>query len=232
MMLDDPATFVDRGAAEFLDEPPALLAGWRAGRAALNEALAAVPDGHKIPWYGTAMSAVSMATARIMETWAHGLDIAEALDISRGADRPAAAHRPPRTSHLRPLLPGPRPGRPGRAGPAPADRARRFLVDVRPGRRGRPGDRVGPGLLPAGDAAAAPGRPRPGRRGFGGRPSGSTWPRRSPARRAPDASRRRWPRERGRVRRPADRQRLGLLRRPVQRVAGDDRGRPARRADR
>ena len=137
--LADPATFVDRGAEEFLDEPPALLARWRAGRAALAEALAGVPDGQKIPWYGTAMSPVSMATARIMETWAHGLDIAEALGRDARADRPAAAHRPPRPPHARPLVHGPRPAAPDRAGPASADRAGRFAVDVRPGRRGRPG---------------------------------------------------------------------------------------------
>jgi uncharacterized protein (TIGR03084 family) len=81
--LSEPTTYVDRGAEEFLDEPTALLARWRAGRAALNEALASVPDGQKIPWYGTAMSPVSMATARIMETWAHGLDIAQTLRAER-----------------------------------------------------------------------------------------------------------------------------------------------------
>jgi uncharacterized protein (TIGR03084 family) len=79
--LSKPTTYVDRGAEEFLDEPSALLARWRAGRTALNEALASVPDGQKIPWYGTAMSPVSMATARIMETWAHGLDIAQTLGV-------------------------------------------------------------------------------------------------------------------------------------------------------
>ena len=82
-MLADPATYVDRGAEEFLDEPPVLLARWRAGRVSLNAALASVPEGQKIPWYGTAMSPVSMATARIMETWAHGLDIAESLGLTR-----------------------------------------------------------------------------------------------------------------------------------------------------
>lgn len=81
--LAEPTTFVDRGAAEFLDEPAPLLARWRDGRSRLNATLADVPPGHKIPWYGTAMSPASMATARIMETWAHGLDIAEALGIHR-----------------------------------------------------------------------------------------------------------------------------------------------------
>jgi uncharacterized protein (TIGR03084 family) len=109
----DPAGFVDRGATEFLTQvmageldgsasppdgsasppehstgPAALLDRWRAGRAALAAALAAVPHGVKIPWYGNqmsaaSMSAASMATARLMETWAHGQDIADALGVTR-----------------------------------------------------------------------------------------------------------------------------------------------------
>jgi uncharacterized protein (TIGR03084 family) len=78
-----PDTYVDRGAEEMLAEPPALLATWRDGRHALAQALLTVPAGQKVPWYGVAMSATSMATARIMETWAHGLDIADTLGLTR-----------------------------------------------------------------------------------------------------------------------------------------------------
>ncbi|MFC0503918.1 TIGR03084 family metal-binding protein [Micromonospora costi] len=81
----DPARLVDYGAEEFLAPPADLLDRWRAGRASLAAALATVPSGQKLPWYGTRMSAASMATARIMETWAHGEDVADAL----GVDRPA-----------------------------------------------------------------------------------------------------------------------------------------------
>jgi uncharacterized protein (TIGR03084 family) len=81
--LNSPGSFVDRAAEEFIEEPPALLAKWRSGRTALAEALLAVPSGSKVLWYGTAMSPASMATARIMETWAHGLDIADALGVNR-----------------------------------------------------------------------------------------------------------------------------------------------------
>jgi uncharacterized protein (TIGR03084 family) len=81
--LEDPAGFVDRGAEELLDKPATVLRRWREGRAALAESLAQVPAGHKISWYATAMSTVSMATARIMETWAHGLDIADTLVAPR-----------------------------------------------------------------------------------------------------------------------------------------------------
>jgi uncharacterized protein (TIGR03084 family) len=81
--MANPESFVDRGAEESLAEPDVLLARWRAGRAALADALRAVPAGHRIAWYGGTMSATSMATARIMETWAHGLDVADALGVSR-----------------------------------------------------------------------------------------------------------------------------------------------------
>jgi len=40
-----------------------------------------VPDGRKLLWFGPPMSAPSMATARLMETWAHGLDVADALGV-------------------------------------------------------------------------------------------------------------------------------------------------------
>lgn len=80
----DPLRFVDAGAAALAVLPPAeLLHRWRAGRAALRAALAAVPPGTRLPWYGPPMSAASMATARIMETWAHGQDLADTFGIVR-----------------------------------------------------------------------------------------------------------------------------------------------------
>ncbi|WP_422772220.1 TIGR03084 family metal-binding protein [Plantactinospora sp. WMMC1484] len=80
---EDPHNFVDQGAKEFLAPVPELLKRWRASRAALPRALRDLPPGAKIPWYGTRMSATSTATARIMETWAHGEDVADALGITR-----------------------------------------------------------------------------------------------------------------------------------------------------
>ncbi|MFF9477903.1 TIGR03084 family metal-binding protein [Streptomyces sp. NPDC014733] len=82
--LAAPDTFVDEGAEEGArQEPAALLAGWRAGREALLTALRAVPDGTKLPWFGPPMSVASMATGRLMETWAHGQDVADALGAVR-----------------------------------------------------------------------------------------------------------------------------------------------------
>jgi uncharacterized protein (TIGR03084 family) len=84
--LQAPTTFVDDAAASGAELAPAeLLARWQASRKALVQALAAVPAGTKLPWFGPPMSPMSMATARLMETWAHGLDIADTLGIERQA---------------------------------------------------------------------------------------------------------------------------------------------------
>ncbi|MET7748576.1 TIGR03084 family metal-binding protein [Micromonospora sp. NPDC005367] len=91
----DPARLVDHGAEEFLAPPADLLARWRGSRAALAAALALVPPGEKLPWYGTGMSATSMVTARIVETWAHGEDVADALGVRR-----TDTHRLRHVAHL------------------------------------------------------------------------------------------------------------------------------------
>ena len=52
-------------------------------RRSLVEAARAMPDGVRIPWYGPDMSVPSKITARIMETWAHGQDVADALGVTR-----------------------------------------------------------------------------------------------------------------------------------------------------
>src|SRR6516225_5560113 len=80
----DPIGFVEAGADELAATGPAeLLADWRATRTRLHDALLTVPDGRKLPWFGPPMSAASMATARLMETWAHGLDVADTLGVAR-----------------------------------------------------------------------------------------------------------------------------------------------------
>lgn len=58
-----------------------LLEDWRRGRSALLDRAAAVPPGSRVPWYGPPMSVASFVTARLMETWAHGQDVADALGL-------------------------------------------------------------------------------------------------------------------------------------------------------
>lgn len=80
----DPMGFVDTAAERDAARPPAqLLAQWRTGRTQLLQALAAATPGVKLPWFGPPMSPTSMATARLMETWAHGQDVADALGQQR-----------------------------------------------------------------------------------------------------------------------------------------------------
>lgn len=97
LALTDPDSFaeIQRVAAADLTElieagardgvalgPVDLLARWRGGRDDLVAALAAA-GRVRVPWIGTTMSPPSMATARIMETWAHGQDVADALGVDR-----------------------------------------------------------------------------------------------------------------------------------------------------
>ncbi|WP_189890312.1 TIGR03084 family metal-binding protein [Streptomyces xantholiticus] len=80
--LAAPYSFVDDGAQAGAALPPAeLLARWREGREQLQRALRSAPAGVRFPWYGPPMSGASMATARLMETWAHGQDVADALGV-------------------------------------------------------------------------------------------------------------------------------------------------------
>ncbi|WP_051853255.1 TIGR03084 family metal-binding protein [Streptomyces aureocirculatus] len=82
--LKKPDSFVDDGAREGAALPPAeLLARWRAGREELQGVLRAAPAGARFPWYGPPMSAASVGTARLMETWAHAQDVADALGVRR-----------------------------------------------------------------------------------------------------------------------------------------------------
>ncbi|MFG2979727.1 TIGR03084 family metal-binding protein [Streptomyces sp. NPDC048258] len=82
--LKAPDSFVDEGAEEGAALPPSeLLARWRSARTALDEALASASPDTRFPWYGPPMKAASMASARLMETWAHGQDVADALGVRR-----------------------------------------------------------------------------------------------------------------------------------------------------
>ena len=55
-----------------------------AARAEMVATFLALDPSTRVPWYGPPMSLASSLTARIMETWAHGQDVADAL----GAEHP------------------------------------------------------------------------------------------------------------------------------------------------
>ncbi|TDL44660.1 TIGR03084 family metal-binding protein [Kocuria rosea] len=87
---------VDRGATEGATRSPAeILASWQDSRRNVLERLAAVPQGERIPWIGPPMGASMMASARIMETFAHGQDVRDALGVP-----PVASYRLRHVAHL------------------------------------------------------------------------------------------------------------------------------------
>lgn len=85
-MGSDGTDLPDRIAARYRDSSGADVLAWlRRTRAAFLETFAGLDPAARLPWYGPDMSAASSVTARLMETWAHGQDVADAL----GRDRPA-----------------------------------------------------------------------------------------------------------------------------------------------
>ena len=63
-----------------------LLAAWRDGRMLLAKAAVTLTDEDRVEWYGPSMGARSFLTARLMEAWAHGQDVVDAV----GGHRPAS----------------------------------------------------------------------------------------------------------------------------------------------
>jgi len=61
----------------------ALLDQWPRAFAEMLHAFAGLDPATRVPWYGPAMSPTSFVTARLMEYWAHGQDIADGLGIAR-----------------------------------------------------------------------------------------------------------------------------------------------------
>jgi len=94
--IGDPDGFADSAAlAGAAADPGDILRRWRTARWSLQETLRSFPAGQRLPWFGPPMSPTSMATARFMETWAHSLDVAEALGVP-----PAPSDRIRHVAHL------------------------------------------------------------------------------------------------------------------------------------
>lgn len=72
-------------------DPTSALRRWHTHAAALRGALARRDQSDRIDWFGHPMSVRTLATARYMETWAHGLDVFEALEETR-AESDAVSH--------------------------------------------------------------------------------------------------------------------------------------------
>ncbi len=104
LAIDDAAAFADHKAelmSTFADElavdeatlgsfrrlsPAEQLTAWRRGRLDLEASARTLADDTRVEWYGPSMGSKSFLTARLMEVWAHGQDICDAV----GASRPAS----------------------------------------------------------------------------------------------------------------------------------------------
>jgi enediyne biosynthesis protein E11 len=80
---------VNGALREFADDSPATLLGkWRAQRDSAISALDAVPPDQVVPWLVRPLPPAVLACAGLMECFAHGQDIADALGVRRaGTDR-------------------------------------------------------------------------------------------------------------------------------------------------
>jgi uncharacterized protein (TIGR03084 family) len=68
-------------------DPAELVQKWRGSRSKLAEAAASLGEDTRVVWYGPSMGAKSFLTARLMECWAHGQDIVDAVGITRTPTR-------------------------------------------------------------------------------------------------------------------------------------------------
>jgi uncharacterized protein (TIGR03084 family) len=73
---DPMAPHLTRGRSMDGDE---LVAWWDGAHAGMMAALAEADPSTRIPWFGPPMGLLSFASARLMETWAHGQDVVDAL---------------------------------------------------------------------------------------------------------------------------------------------------------
>jgi uncharacterized protein (TIGR03084 family) len=64
-------------------EPSELLEQWQRDGRRLMEVAASLDPSTRVVWYGPSMAARSFITARLMETWAHGQDVVDALGVVR-----------------------------------------------------------------------------------------------------------------------------------------------------
>ncbi|MEX0665281.1 MAG: TIGR03084 family metal-binding protein [Acidimicrobiia bacterium] len=76
------SALVGEGRSRSGDE---VLTWWRASRTATVDALRGHDARTRLSWIVGPMSAMSFATARLMETWAHGQDVVDGLGVKRPA---------------------------------------------------------------------------------------------------------------------------------------------------
>jgi uncharacterized protein (TIGR03084 family) len=82
------ASLPDEVAARYRDRSPDELRRWfNAARGSMVDAMLAAGPSLRVPWYGPDYSVASAMTGRIMETWAHGQDVFDALGVAHPSTR-------------------------------------------------------------------------------------------------------------------------------------------------
>jgi uncharacterized protein (TIGR03084 family) len=80
--LADVDTFTDEIARRYRNlSSPEIRTWFDLARKRLVEVFTGIEPSARVHWYGPDFSAASALTARIMETWAHGQDVADALGV-------------------------------------------------------------------------------------------------------------------------------------------------------
>jgi len=83
-LMGEGEDFPDRLAERFRSISGDEVFAWlRQARGEYVELFASLAPSTSLPWYGPPMSAASSVTARLMETWAHGQDVVDALGLVR-----------------------------------------------------------------------------------------------------------------------------------------------------
>lgn len=77
---DPMEVHLERGRAMGGDE---LLSWWDSAHRSMLDSFAVADPAARVPWFGPPMGTLSFISARLMETWAHGQDICDALGIDR-----------------------------------------------------------------------------------------------------------------------------------------------------
>lgn len=80
----DPAAFMQTPLDMGRALPPEEVVGWwRGARTQMLRAFWGADHSERVPWFGPPMSFASFVSARLMETWAHGQDVVDALGAER-----------------------------------------------------------------------------------------------------------------------------------------------------
>jgi uncharacterized protein (TIGR03084 family) len=83
VIMADPNAFEIQHLEEIRGLGESLMPAWQEERRLMTDSLRRADPLTKVPWYGPPMSTMSFGTARLMETWAHGQDVADAVGATR-----------------------------------------------------------------------------------------------------------------------------------------------------